>query len=280
MNVYIEYVILDNFMVTLLISIVTYKIMHKFIVKPRVLSASLIGTIGAVFYPFINHKVFLFIFKFCLGGVLCFVLFFKKDKFVVSSLLFLLVTFAFGGCIFAANYFYTDNIIFGMTLNFSEIPIGLVVACVAIIYLIIKTIAIKIHRIKDVRQLMYKFNIKIMGSELNLDGMMDTGNRLYDKKSGLPVIILNAKCLNGILSNDDFKLLYSGKGDMMQKDAHYINYGTIAGRNNKILIIKPDKFLLYFEDKANILYDVMVGISFSFIKDAAHYDAILHPSLL
>ena len=108
---------------------------------------------------------------------------------------------------------------------------------------------------------------------------MDTGNRLYDVKSGLPVVILSAKSIVKKLSDSQVQSLVLGRGETLQKNARYLQISTVGG-SNKILLLKPDEFRLYFEDGSNIIYDVAVGLTFSPLKDSEQYDAILHPSLM
>ena len=63
MDVYIEYVVLDNFTITFLIAALTYKIMLKRVAKLRSVIAATVGTGVAVAYPFVYSDVLVLLVK-------------------------------------------------------------------------------------------------------------------------------------------------------------------------------------------------------------------------
>ena len=54
-----------------------------------------------------------------------------------------------------------------------------------------------------------------------------------------------------------------------------INY-----KKDKILLLRPDDFVLYFGKDENILFEVMVGVSIGSINDIIKYDALLPASII
>lgn len=280
MSAYIEYVILDNFVVTYMLAALTYRILLKRVPKLRAAAAATVGTAVAVCYPFVESDVWVVIIKLSLWLALSLILFAGGQKFILCSLTFLGLTFLFGGAMFGIGFFISGDASEAMRVNMLDFPISAVVIGVFFCYLAVRKIAVRFHRIKDLGGVIYDFSLSVLGNTMNFRGLMDTGNRLYDKVSGLPVIILSAKSLMGNVTDEQFRIMFSGRGDTLQKDAHYMDISTVAGGKSKILLLHPDAFVLYSRDKANILYDVMVGVSFSPLKDAIGYDAILHPSLM
>lgn len=280
MSAYIEYVILDNFTVTCLIASLTYRIMLKRTNRIRTLVASLTGTAVAVFYPFVKNDVLVIIIKLALWIVLSLILFLKKEKFFMCALTFLGLTFLFGGVMFGIGFVVSGDATAAMRVNMLDFPVSVIIAGVFICWLAVKKILVKFHRMRDLGGVIYDFSLSVLGNTMKFRGLMDTGNRLYDKVSGLPVIVLSAKSLMGNISDEQFRIMFSGRGDTLQPQAHYMEISTVAGGKNKILLLKPDAFVLYSAGGGNILYDVMVGVSFSPLKDAIGYDAILHPALI
>lgn len=280
MSAYIEYVILDNFVVTYAIASLTYRIMLKRVCLLRAAIASFIGTAVAVFYPFIKGDALVLIIKIVLWGILSLILFLKKEKFFMCALTFLSLTFLFGGVMFGIGFIVSGDASEALRLNMLDFPVSAIILGVFLCWWIVKKISVKFHRIRDLGGVIYDFSLSILGNTMKFRGLMDTGNRLYDKVSGLPVIVLSAKSLMGNISDEQFRIMFSGRGDTLQPQAHYMEISTVAGGKNKILLLKPDAFVLYSARGGNILYDVMVGVSFSPIKDAIGYDAILHPALI
>lgn len=279
MDVYIEYVVLDNFTITFLIAALTYKIMLKRVAKLRSVIAATVGTGVAVAYPFVYSNVLVFLVKLGLWLVLSLILFCGKRKFLLCSVAFLAVTFLFGGVTFGINYFVCGDVYSAMRVSSFEFPISVILLGVCVCYFLAKKLAVAIHRRKDVIGAIYGFSVTLFGKTLELRGLMDTGNRLYDERSGLPIVIIGIKRLMALLDGEQLIALAVGNGESLQHGARYIEIST-ATKSGKILLVKPELFVLYSDKGEHILYDVTVGVSFAPISDTVEYDAILHPALI
>lgn len=279
MEVYVEYVVLDNFTITFLIAALTYGIMLKRVSKLRSFVAATIGTGVALAYPFIENNVLVVIVKFGLWIVLSLILFAGKRKPLFCSITFLALTFSFGGVMFGISYLVYGDAYTAMRVSPFDFPVSLIVIGACVCYFFIRKLTIKFHRVKDVSGAVYDFSVTIFGEKLELRGLMDTGNRLYDDKNGLPIVVVWIGSLIGILSDEQFGAITSGNGKSVQRGARYKNIATVV-KGGKILLLKPDSFVLYSDKGEHILYDVTVGVSFVPLNDSIEYDAILHPALI
>lgn len=279
MTAYVEIVILDNFVLTYCLGALSHMLLLKKISKRRCALAAVVGTTIALFYPFVSGNLLLFGIKLALWVVLSLILFLKKDKLVLGGLLFLVLTFLMGGAMFGVTLAITGDVNMALRGNFSRFPLSVLVACTYLCHLAVKKMSIALRARSDVEGTVYEFTLSLMGKRKKLRGFIDTGNRLYDDKSGLPVVVVSAKSIEEMFSDEEIKLLFLGKGELIQKKAHYVNYGALDGKRRKILLLEPDEFILYLGDKGNIFYDVMVGVALTPIRDTVNYDAILHPSL-
>ena len=278
MDVYIEYVILDNFTITFFIAVLTYKIMLKRVAKLRVMFAAAVGTGVAIVYPYVYNDVLVMLIKLGLWFVLSLMLFVGKRKFLLCSLVFFAVTFLFGGLVFGLNYLVCGDVYAAMRASPFNIPISIIFIAVATGYCVSKKIAVALHRRKDALGAIYDFSLTLFGKTVELRGLMDTGNRLYDEKSGLPIVIIGIKYLTNVLNEKQLIALTTGRGESLQREARYIKISTVV-KDVKILLLKPDSFILYSDKGEHILYDVTVGVSFAAINDSVKYAAILHPAL-
>lgn len=280
MSAYIEYVILDNFCITFSLGYLTNKLAMHRVNFLRCLLAAFVGTAVAVCYPFIKGDGLLLATKFVLWLLLCVLLFGGKQRFVFCSLMFLILTFVFGGCVLMVALAAGDSLESVMRINLSEFPIGALLFCCLMCVTVIRGLIVKLYAKRDISKVIYDFKLKLFGKELLCKGLMDTGNRLYDHKNKLPVVVFSAKSLVGVLSDEQFSVLFSGGGESLQKGARYMQIETVAGGVNKILLVKPDEFVLYLGHRKNILCDVMIGVAFTPMGDGGDFDAILHPSLI
>ena len=280
MDVYVEIVIIDNFVLTYCLGALTYRVTLKRVNKTRCAVASLIGTIVAVFYPFISNNLVVFAVKIALWIILSVILFARKERFFMGAIVFLGLTFLFGGLLFGVSLAISGNVNASLRGNVTVIPWSLIVLCFFVGDYLVKKIALSVRACRDVSKSVYEFKIKVLGKEKIMRGFMDTGNRLYDERNGLPVVVISAKSIQDLLTDEQIGLLALGQGERIQRNARYVKFSALGGQKKKILLLRPDEFILYFEDKGNIFYDVTVGVILSPIRDSVNYDAILHPALV
>lgn len=281
MTVYIESVIIDNFFVTFLIALLSFRVISVKVSYARTIIASIIGTVVAVFYPFMKVPNFLLILiKLTLGILLSFILFYKKANVLKGGGAFLLITALFGGAMFAIGFIIYADINKALTLPATNIPIGIIIAGALLIYFFLRKVIMRKKRIADASSYIFNAELDIFNKTVKGRAFLDTGNRLYDEVSGLPIIVLNIKMALEILDSGKLAALLENRGEEISKDAHYIKYNTVGSKTNKILVLKPDEIRLYLGKDEHIIKDVVVGLSMSKFSDAIEYDMILPPSII
>jgi sigma-E processing peptidase SpoIIGA len=279
MSVYIELVILDNATITIMLILLTNRILSRKPNKLKTVIATLLSTGVSLCYPYVYDAFLSVAIRLILYVVMCIILFCGRERFILSSIIFLLVTFLFGGAIFAVGFLVQGSADKALTASVTDLPVSVIMLSAFTLYVILKRIILGVKKVRKLSINVYECALTLLGIELKVRALMDTGNRLYDTKSGLPVVILSAKSIINKLTDEQVQSLVCGRGDLLQRGARYIQISTVGG-SNKILLLKPDEFRLYFDDGRNIIYDVTVGLTFSPLKDSERYDVILHPSLI
>lgn len=276
MDVYIEVVIIDNFSITFLLSKLSYYMLGEAGKLWRILAASFIGTVVAVFYPFIRG-IWSVLAKIICGLIMCFLLF-KPKKLLRGSVIFFLLTFVFGGALFAVGYFIHGSVEKALTRPLVGIPIGVILLCAYLIFVVIKSIVKKMRKSRDVKNFLYDAEIEMFGTSVKCKAFLDSGNRLYDNGSGMPIVIASVSTLSQALSDELMTSLVIGKIKDF-KNAHYVDYSTVGGKS-KMFVFQPDGLVVYNGDKKNIINDVMLGVVFKRISDAESYGLILNPAVM
>ncbi|MCL2796529.1 MAG: sigma-E processing peptidase SpoIIGA [Firmicutes bacterium] len=288
MTVYIESVILDNFFATLLISDVSIRalsISRSKLTKFRMLLAACVGTAVALIYPLLKiHAALLFAVKFALFAVLALILFCKKGRkagrVVSSSAVFLALTFAFGGVLFAIGFSVFGDAGKALRLPVTNLPVGLVAAGGWGAYLLSRKVARKLKRSRDLSQLLFRYEISVAGKTVTGTAFLDTGNRLYDAKTDLPVIVLGAPASLSILGDEGLSALLWDKEREVFPGARHIAFSGAGGKKSRLLILKPDAVRFYEGQAEHIIQDAVLGLSLGSFSDAAEYDVLLHPALV
>ncbi len=281
MEVYIEYVILDNFFITLTVLIITQKCLHIDIIPYRLILACVFATLCAVLIPLINvHILLIILLKAISGALICVVVLkkFQLIKFLKLYCTFFGVTFLLGGMCIALLYMLGQNITDIMSSNyFNELPIGVIVSSIILAAFFSMKTFVTLYRIKELKPYIRKLKIFYEGKTVLMNGLIDSGNNLYDPDSNLPVVVVNNKTMYKLVKDELILKLAKGK-NIPLKCGKVIEFGT-ASDISKMLIIKPDKILIYSGDKVNTIYDVMLGFAKKSIGGQT-YEALIHPAII
>lgn len=277
MEVYIEFVIIDNLIINyILLSLVstTLKLNAK---KSLILLSSLIGMMVAIFLPLITiNEVALIVIKFVLGLVMVAII--KKPKnviiFVLSFVLFLSFTFAMGGMCFGIMFMLNVNSTFsGVIINSFEIPVSLFVL-LGILYLNIMLKLIKTIRRKFVFSNFY-YDVKITNNStsLHLNGFLDSGNQIECEGNG--VVVINYSSFLKLYPGIDYqKLIMGNLKNCGLKNAKFINVGS-AANCGKMLVFNVDELEIMANNKILKLNNAKLGLSKN--RFGGDFDCLLSP---
>ena len=257
MTVYIEYVLIDNFVIDWLILKATFSLTHKSVKKWRLLVCSVLGAVIALIFPLIDTlSLIVTLLKIC-AGLLIIVLaadYSGFKDFYVNAAIFLGLTFALGGAI---TGIYS---ILGLNAS-SEFSIAVMIVPAYLVLKGITSVVKYVYRRKDVLSKVYPCEMEINGVAVKAQGFFDTGNALYDEDA--PVIIcgkdLAAKFMAGF---PKMKRIY---------------FSTVSGQD-KMFAFKLDSLKIYIGDKQNIFNNVTLGVAKKNV--GVGYDVILHPALM
>jgi stage II sporulation protein GA (sporulation sigma-E factor processing peptidase) len=287
MEVYIEYVLLDNLVIDAIISVLTLKALRLSVNKYRIAVAVAFGTAAAFLLPLIHiHAAFLFFIRMAVGAAMAFLIYNHKSfkRYFICFLIFMLITFVFGGACLGVLFLIGADITNAATLNYqSGVPIGLIALTLAVTMFFLRQICLYLNKSKDISGYIRQAELFINGSSVKFDAFIDTGNQLYDSQSGLPVIIVESAILMRLLKNTLTNVLSfnaKDKPESVLKNGRYIEYSTLNGKNTRLLVFKPDKLVIYFKGQANIIYDVMAGVYNDKFDKAVKYSALLHPAIV
>ena len=282
MKVYFEYVLIDNVIINFLILLCVAKCLHYQYKKILLFLSSIVGGVVALVLPLFNVGVLLQIsIKLILGCVMLLIAFKFKSfkKFLIGFLCFVSFTFLMGGACYALLLMFGKSIDSAFYGYDASIPLGLMLAIVATYVMVTIEIAKHIYKKRDACQFIGKIKIQFDNKSVECEGFVDSGNRLFDNVTGLPVIIVSTKVLKNLLSSEILTNIYFGKNNVQNKNFHFIQFATLSGNSKPMLVFKPQKVLFMFKGKTTEC-QVIVGITSSKFSDVVNYDALLHPSML
>jgi len=284
MKVYIEYILIDNIVMNFIILFLTAKVLRVKFRAWRLILASVAGAGAVIGFSFITISNLLQVFlKLILGLVLIMIAFGlgRIKDYLAQYFGFISFTFLIGGAALAIVLIFGRVDFSGGVEGYdASLPLGLMMLIAFVTALIVISLSRLIYQRRDCKQFIAKITLSIGGKTRELVGFIDSGNRLFDHVTGLPVIIISASALKSMISEDVLSRAILGT---QTKDkingAHFITLETLSGRAKPMLVISPDAVTMEFGGRV-VKSRVMVGITNGHFKDAVAYDAILHPSML
>jgi stage II sporulation protein GA (sporulation sigma-E factor processing peptidase) len=129
------------------------------------------------------------------------------------------------------------------------------------------------------------------GHEFTCKGLIDTGNRLYDPLTNIPVLVAEVGILRGYLPDTWVKRIQNAEVEQIFMD---LDKASFIGRErirlvpfrgiNKggqfMLAIKPDQVRVLYKEQWITTSKVLVGIDGGNLSSDGTYQAILHPELI
>lgn len=217
-------------------------------------------------------------------------------RFSAITAIFYIVSFTLGGLFVGILFFLSSSPLYSYLIDLSNLisryfyP-GL--ALTAGTYVFITKFAGRLLH-KRLSQSVFLVPVKVLfdGSEVEVQALIDTGNRLQDPLSETPVVIVEYGALKEIFSIEIRRAFeHSADPDLMLiLDSIYqtswstrfrVIPFTSLGRENGIIVgFKPDKIEIFNEGEQVSTSNVIIGIYRQELCPDGGYRALLHPDIL
>lgn len=276
MEVYIEYVIIDNFVIDYIILFAVAKTLNIRCGKRHLSLGAGAGALLAVCLPLISViDLVLYAIKFSTAAVMVLTIVRKPwKKYLLAYILFVTYTFVLGGAVIGIILFFNGDIYSAVTLNYNfSVPAGAIAGGGAFyIYLIIKLCKYVKRRI-NIYPFRREIELEYKGKSVKTSGFIDSGNMIYSA-AGEPVTVISQKLAEKLLGQETVNnlILHICKDGEFEKKI----FVSAAGKKSCIFLFKIDRLLIYSVDKVNIIENVPVGIVFSELAGTDGCEALLH----
>lgn len=296
MTVYLDVVFIENILMNYIIIFATGVVLKVECRKLRIIFGSVIGAAyTVVMYLNIFQIYSNFIMKFLLSVVIVYVSFKPSSlkKLVKDMVIFYLVSFVFGGCVFALMYFFQPHLVKmknGVFVGSYPLKVAVFGGFVAFVILQVSFKLVKTRLSK--KDMLYDVKIVINEKTVVVKALLDTGNLLRDPITGFPVVIIEQKSLgpvlpekvlnniDKILGGDIDELTCGGMFSDFISRFRMIPFSSLGKQNGLLLGIKADSVCIMSDEKIDEVNDAIVGIyDKSFTKNGA-YNAIFGLDML
>lgn len=281
MTIYIEYVIVDNFIMSYLILKVTSCLTRITISNVKLVFTCLTFALYVVFVPFVRLGIQkLTLLNLLVSILICCTLIsvynFRK-KVIPFYITFISISFiVYALCNVIVCVLGGDFSTICYSLDF---PISVIFLSIYLYFKILLSYFNKIKKSYDLQELIYDANIIYKNKCVKLSALLDTGNMLIDSETNLPIAVIPFNCLNKLLSQNELLCLFMKKKCDTIPNLHYINYGTAGKSKIKMPVFKIDSLELRKKD-FEVKRQCMVGVTFNVITHNYCFDMLIGLKML
>ncbi len=294
--VYLEYLILDNFIMNYLLLWVTGRIIKLGMVSWRIAAGSLLGTFYTVFF-FLPDYYFLKLlgFKIILSILMIAVGFHFGDlKLFLKTLgTFYGVSFIFGGAAFGLFYFLDTQIMLQNGVFYiHDFPFHLLLISGVFSIFIIKHTWVWVRNRLSQDQLTMEIEIEFDGHMKRIKALLDTGNALYDPITKVPVMVVEFNKIKEILPKEIQEIYIASLENDLDAVTRILShspwivrfrlipYTSLGKENGMLLGFRPTRIRIFQKSGESELQDVIVGIYAKHLTKEGNYDALMHPGIM
>ncbi|MBR7090969.1 MAG: sigma-E processing peptidase SpoIIGA [Clostridia bacterium] len=276
MLVYVETIILDNFLIDALLLLLTNRFTRCPVSAIGIILAASFGTGFALFSPFLTLTgVWLWLAKLLVAVIMVLLSLPSLYRLGARLITFLLLTFLFGGALMAIFYFLGTPIASATSFaGASAIPIGGMLAVVLALALLLGSTIRRFYSIRRVQQYLVDVTICIRDNPISMRGFVDTGNGLIDNH-GKPVVILNERDLRYWFNpTERVDLLLHRFRNVRIHNPHTIRLNSVSS-GQSIVVFDADYILL-----GNRKLPIAVGVHNHNGSLSRSFDVLLNYKLL
>ena len=282
--IYLDVLLILNLFVNYFLFLGTARLLHAVPKRLRLLAGAAAGSLFSLLIlvdlPFWLTAAI----KLPLAALLVLIAFGYRSRavYIKTALSFFAVNFVFGGVMFAVWMLFTpagmyvNNGVVYFNISALTLLIGTLVA-----YLAIRAagwlLDNRVHK-NEIR----RFVIGVDGKELILNGFLDTGNKLADQMSGLPVVVCELSCVESLIPPDIRCCFCTGGTESISavenrswsSRIRILPYSTI-GKGGLLTAFRPDYFYLLTGDgRREKEKQVLIGVTDSRLSHG-EYQAVL-----
>jgi stage II sporulation protein GA (sporulation sigma-E factor processing peptidase) len=265
--VYVDVLILVNFIVNLFILHVTVQTLRKRVKLIWMCLSSFVGSLYVLIVVYPELKYLSYIpFKILIVVIMILIAF--RDKNILfnikSCLIFWLYSILLAGmCLLIAISNNKDMPFNVIIINF---PYEKLLLSVMIIYILIYRIIIFIGDRKKIITLIYTIDIINKSYKKSIKAFLDTGNELREPATNLPVLIVERAILSEIM--------------LEKNNTYYIPYTVLNGTNGRLVGFKPEYINIHIDEKNVETRDVIIAFCEYKLSKENDYNALMSRGIL
>ena len=211
MNYYISFAII-NFVIDFVIVFLVNSFCKLYVKKINLVTAMIFVCVPTVVYSLykVDYPIFIFykIVAYCMISIIL------TDKMIISKIayIFSMIIFMFFSVYGFAEFFikFSEIVIFKIFGLKIDIIYHFIIILALLLYLLILILFFSsMSKKQNINNFLYNVSFFLFGKHIQISGLLDSGNSLYDTKTGKAVIIVSLSAIKKFISISDYKKLVS-----------------------------------------------------------------------
>ncbi|MGM8211831.1 sigma-E processing peptidase SpoIIGA [Virgibacillus sp. W0430] len=298
MAIYLDVVWLLNFLIDLLLLLLTQALAKVHTKKVRVLFGAFVASLLvpiSIYFPASFFTTFFGKVLYSIVIIFCTFPFVSLYQVIKLLFLFYFISFSIGGGLFGIHFLLQDTFQrsgngfltfhggYGDPVSWFLVIIGF-----PFVWLFTKNRMDK-HAVEKIRyDQLYPVTIQMKGNSYTTTGYIDSGNQLVDPLTKKPVIVCDKSFLLHWFTEQEWKLLelafqsfdFSHVPGKWENDLHFVPYQGVDGSSQFLLALKPDKLIIEYGEKAITTKHCLIGIQFAQLTHDDSYHCLLQPQII
>ncbi|GMQ59901.1 sigma-E processing peptidase SpoIIGA [Vallitalea sediminicola] len=300
LEVYIDIVFIINLIMDYIILWIVRILTKKNTKKIRLLVGAIVGALMMCIIVILPYDSYLFnvVVGYLLTSILLIYISFKPKRlseFIKLTIIMYLSAIMLGGIMFALYYYSFIGVEVSKVINGTynmNLRVGLFVIFGIIAIIIFRIIRKVMVSTVQTNKNLFGLEININDSKINVNGLLDTGNNLYDPITNNPVIIAESELLKGLLKKDSYDKLQNISGDLynISNFAEFgknnnlklrlIPFSSLGNENGMLLGIVADNICINLGDETKDFRDVVIAVYDKKLSNDNSYQVLIHPELV
>lgn len=282
MEYYIEFIILQEFVIDFMLFYITGSLFYKKINLKKIFFSSLVGVIYSLSVYLIDREFLSnFIVRFLVSVLLITIAHSPKGflgyvKFIIC---FYTLSILIMGIIVASYYFFN-----------SRLTIILIFIAIFVGYFVFKVLFYEIRKNKSELDYFRDITIYLDGNSVELVGFIDTGNEMLDAISKRPVIIVELNHVKNLFCTEVFneiKKVYENNSNLIdfmyrklnEYNFRLLKYNTINSSDEYMIGVIPSKTIIKYKGSERCV-DCIIGLYPRALSDENKFQALLYKKIL
>ncbi|WP_113675235.1 sigma-E processing peptidase SpoIIGA [Vallitalea guaymasensis] len=300
LEVYIDIVFIINLIMDYIILWIVKILTKKNTKKIRLFIGAMVGALMMCIIVILPYDSYFFnvIVGYLLTSILLIYISFRPKRlseFVKLTIIMYLSAIMLGGLMFALYYYSFIGVAVSKVINGTynmnlRVELFVIFGIIAIIIfrIVRKVMSSTIRANKN----LFGLEIYIDDSKIKVNGLLDTGNNLYDPITKNPVLIAESELLKDLLKKDCYDKLLNMSGDLYNISnftdfgensnlkLRLIPFSSLGNENGMLLGIVADNICINLGDETKDYRDVVIAVYDKKLSNDNSYQVLIHPELI